>query len=115
MPRFKIGAVLHISNSGNIIVQGGKIPPLGATIVTKRNVNVGFVKDIFGPVENAFVSVSPRNFSEALETLVGKTLFYTSFRTKSMRSKGRTLKQRSHRSRNNKRLRKNKPNLSPTK
>ena len=107
MPRFKIGAVLHISSSGNIIIQGGKIPPLGATIVTKQNKNVGFVKDIFGPVNNAFVSVSPRDFSEELETLVGKTLFYTSFRPKSIRSKGRPIKHRSQQTRGNKRPRKN--------
>jgi len=106
VPRFKIGAVLHISSSGNIIIQGGKIPPLGATIVTKQNRNVGFVKDIFGPVNNPFVSVSPRHFSEELETLVGKTLFYTSFRAKSIRSKSRSMKQRNLQTRNNKRPRK---------
>ena len=106
MPRFKIGAVLHISSSGNIIIQGGKIPPLGATIVTKQNRNVGFVKDIFGPVNNAFISVSPRGYSEELETLVGKTLFFTSFRAKSIRPKGRSMKPRSQQSRDNIRPRK---------
>ncbi|TFG14366.1 H/ACA RNA-protein complex protein Gar1 [Candidatus Thorarchaeota archaeon] len=71
----RLGKVLHISKRGSIIVRTNQTPPMKANVVNKRSENIGIVKDVFGPVNEPYVTVQPRKNMENPEGLVGQMLY----------------------------------------
>ncbi|WP_346297683.1 Gar1/Naf1 family protein [Geoglobus acetivorans] len=57
----KIGRVLHISKTGNVILSSvpDYLPKEGSPVYNKRMEKIGFVYDIIGPVRNPFLVVKP--------------------------------------------------------
>lgn len=55
----RLGTVLHVSSHGYIVVKAELFPPTDSTVVTKRMKKIGTVYDVFGPVDNPYVSVKP--------------------------------------------------------
>ncbi len=56
----RIGSVVHVSASGNIIVKAeGDVPRLGERIFNGDAKPIGIVVDVFGPVSSPYVSVRP--------------------------------------------------------
>jgi len=55
----RLGLVLHISPSRNIIIKIEKTPRIGETVVDENLKPVGKVFDIFGPVSSPYVAVKP--------------------------------------------------------
>ncbi|MGB9777956.1 MAG: H/ACA ribonucleoprotein complex subunit GAR1 [Candidatus Bathyarchaeales archaeon] len=69
----RIGRVLHLSSSRNLIVKIENTPKIGETVVDENLTPVGKVFDIFGPVSSPYAAVKPA-LREA-EKLAGKMLY----------------------------------------
>ncbi|MGC9346316.1 MAG: H/ACA ribonucleoprotein complex subunit GAR1 [Candidatus Bathyarchaeales archaeon] len=55
----RLGRVLHVSPSRNVIVKIENIPKIGETVVDENLRPVGKISDIFGPVSSPYASVKP--------------------------------------------------------
>jgi len=69
----RLGQVLHISPSKNIIVKIENIPRIGETIVDENLRTVGKIFDLFGPVSSPYVAIRPTILKT--EELTNKTLY----------------------------------------
>ena len=69
----ELGRVLHLSRNKNLIIRTKTPPKIGMTVVDRKHQKVGTVKDVFGPVENPYVSVKPDVVKP--EEYVGKTIY----------------------------------------
>jgi RNA-binding protein len=56
----RIGYVLHVSSSRNIILKAEKIPRIGDKVMDETLKPVGIVFDVFGPTSSAYVAVKPK-------------------------------------------------------
>jgi rRNA processing protein Gar1 len=55
----RIGHVLHLSATRNIIVKATTIPHIGDKVANENLKPVGTVFDVFGPTSSPYVSVKP--------------------------------------------------------
>ena len=55
----RIGHVLHISPSRNLVLKAEAIPKIGDKVVDEELQTVGSVRDVFGPVSSPYVAVKP--------------------------------------------------------
>jgi len=69
----RLGRVLHISPSRNIIVKTENIPKIGETVVDENLRTVGKIFDLFGPVSSPYVAIRPAILKP--EELTNKTLY----------------------------------------
>lgn len=53
-----LGNILHLANSGKLIVKTTKTPPAGAFVFTNDKNKIGRVGGIFGPVKSPYVSIN---------------------------------------------------------
>lgn len=67
----RLGRVLHVSSmTGNLIVKAKITPKIGEKVYDGQLKPVGFVFDVFGPVESPYVAVKPLNpQAETVKTL----------------------------------------------
>jgi RNA-binding protein len=72
----RLGKLLHISSSRNLVVRAEVTPPIGAVVMTEDRREVGRVSDVFGPTKAPYISVSSPSERMFLQSLVGKSLFY---------------------------------------
>jgi len=63
-----------VSHRGSVILRSEKTPPIGAQVVDKKVQPVGRVLDVFGPVQQPYVSVRIKRGIDA-ETLVDQMLY----------------------------------------
>ncbi len=56
----RLGRVLHVSQSWNIIIKLENVPTIGETVVDENLKSVGKVLDIFGPVSSPYASVKSK-------------------------------------------------------
>ncbi|HXX88017.1 MAG TPA: Gar1/Naf1 family protein [Candidatus Acidoferrum sp.] len=69
----RLGSVLHLSPSRNIILKAENSPKIGEQVVDENLKPVGTVFDIFGPVSSPYAAVRPATRDP--EKLVGKKLY----------------------------------------
>ncbi|NWG11105.1 hypothetical protein HXY33_05070 [Candidatus Bathyarchaeota archaeon] len=69
----RLGCVLHISPSRNIIIKVENVPKLGRTVIDENLKTVGTVFDLFGPVSAPYAAVKPA--VTQLEKLTNKVLY----------------------------------------
>ena len=69
----RLGRVLHISPSRNIIIKIENIPKIGQTVVDENLKTVGKIFDLFGPVSSPYVAIRPTILKP--EELANKTLY----------------------------------------
>jgi len=69
----RLGRVLHISPSRNIIIKIENLPRIGETVVDENLKTVGKIFDLFGPVTSPYVAIRPTTLK--LEELANKTLY----------------------------------------
>jgi len=55
----RIGSVLHVSSTKNMILKAENIPHVGDRVVDENLNHVGTVFDVFGPVSSPYVAVRP--------------------------------------------------------
>jgi RNA-binding protein len=69
----RLGRVLHISPSGNIITKIETTPRIGETVVDENLKTVGKIFDMFGPVRSPYVAIRPTIMKP--RELTSKTLY----------------------------------------
>ena len=69
----RLGRVLHISPSRNIIVKIENISKIGETVVDENLKTVGKIFDLFGPVSSPYVVIRPTILKP--EELTNKVLY----------------------------------------
>ncbi len=69
----RIGLVLHISSSGNMILKAENIPRIGDQVVDESLKLVGTVFDIFGSVSAPYIAVRPT--VEATSPFIERVLY----------------------------------------
>jgi len=55
----RIGHVLHVSSSRNVILKAENVPRIGDKVVDENLKSVGTVFDVFGPSSSPYVAVKP--------------------------------------------------------
>jgi RNA-binding protein len=55
----RLGLILHLSPSRNIIVKVENIPRIGETVVDENLKPIGKILDILGPVSSPYAAVRP--------------------------------------------------------
>jgi RNA-binding protein len=55
----RLGKVLHVTPSQNIVVKTDKTPKIGSAVVNEKLKIVGKIFDIIGPVPSPYVVVKP--------------------------------------------------------
>ena len=68
----EVGEVLHIANSGRVIVRLSKEIKEGQILCDKNNQKIGRVTELIGPIKNPFASAIPltNNFKKISVTKV---------------------------------------------
>jgi len=69
----RIGSVLHVSSTKNMILKAKNIPHIGDRVVDENLNSVGTVFDVFGPVSSPYVAVRPS--VEEPSSFVGQVLY----------------------------------------
>ena len=69
----RLGRVLHITPSRNIIVKIENLPKIGENVVDENLKPIGKVFDILGPVSSPYAAVKPA--TREIEKLVNKVLY----------------------------------------
>jgi RNA-binding protein len=69
----RIGHVLHVSNTKNMILKAENIPRIGDKVANEKLRPVGTVFDVFGPTSSPYVAVKP--ISQNPEQLVNQVLY----------------------------------------
>jgi len=81
----RLGRVLHISPSRNVIAKTERAPRIGEVVVDENLKPVGKIFDIFGPVCSPYVAIRP--VVSKPEELVNKTLYVSPQRGERRRRK----------------------------
>lgn len=55
----RLGKVLHVTPSQNVIVKANKTPKIGSAVVNEKIKVVGKVFDVIGPVSSPYVVIRP--------------------------------------------------------
>jgi len=69
----RLGRVLHVSSSRNLILKAENTPRIGDRVVNQDLKPVGTVFDVFGPVSSPYVAVKPE--VEESSNIMGDTLY----------------------------------------
>ena len=69
----RIGHVLHVSNTKNMILKAENIPRIGDKVANEKLKPVGTVFDVFGPTSSPYVAVKPN--IQSPEQLVNQVLY----------------------------------------
>ena len=69
----EVGEVLHIANSGRVIVRLSKEIKEGQILCDKNNQKIGRVTELIGPVKNPFASAIP--LTNNLKKISGTKVF----------------------------------------
>lgn len=69
----RIGRVLHVSSSRNIILKAENVPRIGDKVVDGNLKPVGTVLDVFGPVSKPYVAVKPK--TKELQCFLNRVLY----------------------------------------
>lgn len=72
----RIGRVLHLSSSKNLILKAENVPRIGEKVLDENLKQVGTVSDVFGPVSSPYVTVKPQ--IKDAEKLVNQILYVPS-------------------------------------
>ena len=69
----RIGHVLHVSNTKNMILKAENVPRIGDNVANEKLKPVGTVFDVFGPTSSPYVAVKPN--IQNPEQLVNQVLY----------------------------------------
>jgi RNA-binding protein len=56
----RIGHVLHVSATKNMIIKAENVPRIGEKVANEKLTTVGTVIDVFGPTSSPYVAVKPK-------------------------------------------------------
>jgi RNA-binding protein len=71
----RIGNILHVSNTKNIILKVENIPQIGNQVTDEKLKQIGIVFDVFGPTSAPYVAVKPN--TQNPEQFINQVLYFT--------------------------------------
>jgi rRNA processing protein Gar1 len=71
----RIGQVLHVSNTKNIILKVENVPQIGNQVTDEKLKQIGIVFDVFGPTSAPYVAVKPN--TQNPEQFINQVLYFT--------------------------------------
>ena len=71
----RIGQVLHVSNTKNIILKVENVPQIGNQVIDEKLKEIGIVFDVFGPTSAPYVAVKPN--TQNPEQFINQVLYFT--------------------------------------
>ncbi|TRO52384.1 hypothetical protein E2P61_03910 [Candidatus Bathyarchaeota archaeon] len=80
----RLGKVLHITPSHNIIVKADKTPKIGSLVVSEELKTIGRVFDVIGPVSSPYAVVKPT--IKELDKLAAKQVYLLSKKKRSIKA-----------------------------
>ncbi len=83
----RIGYVLHVSNTRNMILKAENIPRIGDHVINEKLKSVGIVFDVFGPTSSPYVAIKPN--TQNPEQFVNQILYTTSSRNRTKKRRKR--------------------------
>jgi rRNA processing protein Gar1 len=83
----RIGYVLHVSNTKNMILKAENTPHIGDNVTDDKLKHVGTVSDVFGPTPFPYVAVKPHIKSP--EQFVNQVLYVVSSKDERIKRKKR--------------------------
>ena len=69
----RLGRVLHVTPSRNVVTKAEALPRIGEKVVDEKLRQVGTVFDVFGPVSKPYIAIKPS--VEDPKTLVNQNLY----------------------------------------
>jgi RNA-binding protein len=57
---YRIGHVLHVSITKNLILKAENIPKIGDKVTNEQLKHIGTVFDIFGPSSSPYIAIKPK-------------------------------------------------------
>jgi RNA-binding protein len=69
----RLGLILHVSPSRNIIIRVENTPRIGESVVDENLKPIGNVFDVFGPVSSPYAAIRPT--IRSLEKLTNKMVY----------------------------------------
>lgn len=71
----RLNKIIHLSKSGSLIVKldSGVCPKLGQRVFDSKLREIGKIRDLFGPVANPYISVTPTTSDPS--SSVGKIVY----------------------------------------
>jgi rRNA processing protein Gar1 len=69
----RIGHVLHVSKTKNLILKSENIPRIGEKVINEKLKPVGTVFDVFGPTSSPYVAVKPH--TQNTQQLINQVLY----------------------------------------
>lgn len=69
----RLGRVLHVTPSRNVVVRAEMPPKIGEKVVDEKLRQLGTVFDVFGPVSKPYVAIKPN--TEDPQTFVNQNLY----------------------------------------
>jgi len=79
----KLGRVLNVTPSNNIIIRSNKIPKIGADVVDEKLKVIGRTFDIIGPISSPYIVVKP--LIKETKKIVGEKVYLHFSRNKRRR------------------------------
>jgi len=73
----RIGQVLHVSKTKNLILKAENIPRIGDKVSNEKLKSVGTVFDVFGPTSSPYVAVKP--YIQNTKQFVNQILYVVPF------------------------------------
>jgi RNA-binding protein len=83
----RIGNVLHVSITKNLILKAENIPQIGDKVTDEKLQHIGTVFDIFGPTSSPYVAIKSK--IQKPETLVNQVLYSAPSRVRTKKRKKR--------------------------
>jgi len=74
----RLGRVLHVSQSRNIIITIENLPKIGEKVVDENLKPIGKILDVFGPVSSPYASVKPK--TQEIKKSADKILYVLPFK-----------------------------------
>ena len=81
----RIGQVLHVSKTKNLILKAENIPRIGDKVSNEKLKSVGIVFDVFGPTSSPYVAVKPH--IQSTKQLVNQILYVVPSKNEQKRGK----------------------------
>ena len=81
----RIGQVLHVSKTKNLILKAENIPRIGDKVSNEKLKSVGTVFDVFGPTSSPYVAVKPH--IQSTKQFVNQILYVVSSKNEQKRGK----------------------------
>lgn len=83
----RIGYVLHVSNTRNLILKAENIPRIGDHVINEKLKSAGIVFDVFGPTSSPYVAIKTN--TQNPEQFVNQILYTNSSRNRTKKKRKR--------------------------